>query len=168
MNSKIVLVSIISFFTSCFSVENSQKKNVSIDYNKLSEVVYKFNDSSVPPPYHRSYLIVADNNNIKLTVDSYGDILVDTTFQFSEQQFEDLKDVIKKANFSRIDKRNKELDMCTGGTSEDLRLKSKNEVLLDGDFVYCGGEVGGNLSGDIKSVAKHLKSQIVDFKSYLQ
>jgi hypothetical protein len=41
--------------------------------------VDRFNDSSVPPEYHRRYTLTADAESAQLVVDSYGDVLHDVT-----------------------------------------------------------------------------------------
>lgn len=40
-------------------------------------VEYRFFDSSVPPPYHRSYTLLVRPAEARVIVDSYGDILHD-------------------------------------------------------------------------------------------
>lgn len=40
-------------------------------------VTYEFRDSSVPPPFHRSFVLVFDRSQARIVVDSYGDILAE-------------------------------------------------------------------------------------------
>jgi hypothetical protein len=40
-------------------------------------VEYHFHDSSVPPPYHRSYTLLVVPGAARVIVDSYGDVLHD-------------------------------------------------------------------------------------------
>ena len=47
-------------------------------------VTYEFHDSSVPPPYHRSYVLTFDRAGARIVVDSYGDVLADRTAPMTE------------------------------------------------------------------------------------
>ena len=53
--------------------------NKKLSKNKITKIVYSYGDSSVPPKYHRSYTITATKDGIRIVVDSYGNILADTT-----------------------------------------------------------------------------------------
>jgi hypothetical protein len=42
-------------------------------------VTLRFRDSSVPPEYHRSYVLTVSEGQVHVVVDSYGDVLHDVT-----------------------------------------------------------------------------------------
>ena len=49
------------------------------ELSPAATVTYEFHDSSVPPPYHRSYVLTFDHTSAHMVVDSYGDVLADRT-----------------------------------------------------------------------------------------
>ncbi len=49
----------------------------SVDDAMGPSVEYRFFDSSVPPPYHRSYTLIVRPGEARVIVDSYGDVLHD-------------------------------------------------------------------------------------------
>ena len=64
-------------------------------------VTYEFHDSSVPPPFHRSFVLTFTRDRARIIVDSYGDILADqeapmTAAAWDEvsQSFADLRDIV--------------------------------------------------------------------------
>ena len=64
-------------------------------------VTYEFHDSSVPPPFHRSFVLTFTRDRARIIVDSYGDILADreapmTAAAWDEvtQSFVDLRDIV--------------------------------------------------------------------------
>lgn len=44
----------------------------------ITQLIYRYQDAAVPPPYHRSIDIRIDAEKITLVVDSYGSILAKT------------------------------------------------------------------------------------------
>ena len=137
-----------------------------MDVDKISKVVYSFGDSSVPPPYHRSYDIVATNTTISIVVDSYGDIVSEAEFELSNQKFEELIGVIELAKMKNIAENDS--DGCTGGTSDYLTLHSNEGIIFEGSIYNCGGDKYGNMSGDIGAIKDKLKSFIPNFSQLLE
>ncbi len=153
----IILFSVL--FSSCIFNKNIIKN--------ATEIVYHFNDSSVPPKYHRSYTIKINNNSISLTVDSYGDILVDTTFVISQKEFNNLIDLAVKYQLSNRSKKTT-IDDCSGGTSKSIDIYKNNNIILSGTCYKCGGQTYGDLKGDIDSYSKFISSLIPNFSDFLQ
>ncbi|MBN2727595.1 MAG: hypothetical protein JXR53_00055 [Bacteroidales bacterium] len=148
-----------------FSCKNH--KNMENSKTKISRIEYHFSDSSVPPPYHRSYDITVVHDTIYLTVDSYGEILTDTSFALAKEDFEEICDSLPSFNIKTCDK--KDPDGCVGGTGEQLKIiDAENNTILSGSVYYCGGESYGTLTGDLKGFGYLLKSKIPDFKSQLK
>lgn len=148
-----------------FSCKNH--KNMENQKTKISRIEYHFSDSSVPPSYHRSYDIIVVPDIIYLTVDSYGEILTDTSFSLSKEDFDEICDSLPSFNIESCDK--KDTDGCVGGTGEYLKImNAENNTILSGSIYYCGGVSYGTLKGDIKGFGYLLKSKIPDFKSHLK
>jgi len=99
-------------------------------------VTYEFHDSSVPPPYHRSYVLTFDRTGARMVVDSYGDILADRTAPMTgdawatvAQSYPEVVgiDVVEPAQG------------CTGGTSFTITVAGAgaDDMQLFGS--QCGG-----------------------------
>jgi hypothetical protein len=113
---------------------NGAERDVELD-PATATLVYRFNDSSVPPEYHRSYTLTADASSANLVVDSYGDVLHDVTepnvvdvWQRTIDASQDLADLADVTD-----------DGCTGGTSEELRvLDEADHAVVDARVDHCG------------------------------
>ena len=97
-------------------------------------VSYTFRDSSVPPPYHRSYVITFNRDRARIVVDRYGDILADQTAPMTaaawnqvSETFDGLRDIV-------IDEPEQG---CVGGTSFALSVTGPAPFDLSG--TQCGG-----------------------------
>lgn len=97
-------------------------------------VSYTFRDSSVPPPFHRSYVITFDRAQARIVVDRYGDILADRTAPMTpdawtqvSEGFDGLRDIV-------IDEPEQG---CVGGTSFALSVAGSMTFDLSG--TQCGG-----------------------------
>lgn len=99
-------------------------------------LTYHYNDSSVPPPYHRSETVVVTKDTTTLTIDSYGDVLatktVDTPAEVWTMLGASLPDVEAAAPA-------KDVQGCTGGTGRGLQLVSGTRNALDMSVEVCGG-----------------------------
>lgn len=139
-----------------------------MNFEEVNTIVYKFNDSSVPPPFHRSFRITIKKDNMNLLVDSYGDVLVDTNFIINNTQFEEAKKGLKDNNIEIISGKKDNLEpQCTGGTSIDLTLID-SEKEYKGSKSFCGGKEDGNLNGEIKNYGNKIKKMITNFNQYLK
>ena len=90
-----------------------------------TEVTYHFHDSSVPPEYHRSYLVTATDGEVHIVVDSYGDVLHDETAILDTATFDAVLEEIDGLESSRA-----EDDGCTGGTSSELVVTDADDSAL--------------------------------------
>lgn len=160
-----VLVLIISF-GACKSILS--KKKMEEQLNNLKQFTYGFTDSSVPPPFHRSYTIVANQDSIHLTVDSYGETLAEKEYAMPENGFELIGNAILK---HKINKRFKEKKSkgCTGGTTEGISWGTKEEPNFFSASVYhCGSVDYGDLLGDIDSFLLEIRPLTPDLKEVIQ
>jgi len=153
-----MLVVISATLNSCFMKKDAMKS--------VTEIIYNFGDSSVPPKYHRSFTIKATDNSISLQVDSYGEILVDTAFSLTEEEFSKLIDNAKECSLkSQSMKEIKE--GCSGGTSKSVGAYKDDETVFYGTCYKCGGQTYGDLSGDADKFAKYITSLIPEFSKFL-
>lgn len=140
--------------------------NNNIDTN-ITKIVYHFKDSSVPPQYHRSYTITVTRDQVHIIVDSYGDIISDSTFDMSENKMNNLIKCIEIYQIRKQDYKD-ENKSCTGGTSKSITVFSGKNILLEGVAYKCGGSIHGSLSGDIDSFAKMIEDLIPNFTMLLK
>jgi len=134
--------------------------------NKMAEtitkIVYRYDDSSVPPKYHRSYKIETIDNKIIIVVDSYGQILAQEEFPITATQFSEL---VVYLNEKRVhNTKNTESMGCTGGTGENIVFFAGAKVVFKGSVYHCGGKDYGDMVGDIEVFAQKIKSFIPEFE----
>lgn len=58
----------------------------------ISELRYDFSDSSVPPPYHRSYTIWVNAREARVEVSDYDTVLAQSTVSISPEQWTSLQE----------------------------------------------------------------------------
>lgn len=102
-------------------------------------ITYEFTDSSVPPPFHRSFVLTVSQTTARIVVDSYGDQLADesadvpaATWDALAASYADLEslEVVEPAQG------------CTGGTGFSVTVTVDGTVLRDLSGYVCGGENG--------------------------
>ncbi len=96
-------------------------------------VTYAFRDSSMPPPYHRSFVITVDRNAARIVVDSYGTVLADRTAPMPPGIWQQMSDTIADLDGIVIEEPEQG---CTGGTGFALSV-SDGGLALEGSA--CGG-----------------------------
>ncbi|MBT2537386.1 hypothetical protein [Arthrobacter sp. ISL-69] len=101
-------------------------------------VEYNFRDSSVPPRYHRSYLIKASATEASITVDSYGDVLRQETAVMPAETW---AKVIELAG--TLPGRSHDIAApkpgCTGGTASKVIVRDGGQVQYSKSAENCGG-----------------------------
>jgi hypothetical protein len=135
--------------------------------DKITKLVYQYDDASVPPEDHRSYLISIDSEQIHLVVDSYGHILKDTTMKFDTDRFEKLINLYDQSKLhycSTI----KESDGCTGGNGDQMHSYFKDKTLFSASVYHCGGEDYGNLCGNYDLIKDEIRSLIPNLNELLE
>lgn len=99
-------------------------------------VEYDFQDSSVPPQYHRSYVLTVTQTESQIVVDSYGEVLADQTVATSPEVWQRLGDGYPELAGLSL---SPQADGCTGGTSFALTVTQPTETLVDLSADLCGG-----------------------------
>ena len=152
-------------FNACKSlISNNHMEN----YKNLSQLIYQYGDSSMPPPYHRSYTIVVNKDSVELTVDSYGDILAQKKYKMPEDGLQQLEVALAKNNIA-LKKKNEDDMGCTGGTTKSLSFSCHGEAKhFSAHNYYCGGDAYGDLGGDIDSFLLELKKLTPDLSDVIE
>jgi len=96
-------------------------------------VTYSFQDSSVPPPYHRSFVITFDRSQARMVVDSYGTVLADRTAPMPPGAWTRMSDTVADLDGSVIEEPEQG---CTGGTGFSLAVTGGGPTLTGS---ACGG-----------------------------
>lgn len=141
-------------------------EQLSLKESDVTMINYSFHDSSVPPPYHRSYDIKISPDELHITVDSYGDILTDKTIALEQSDFSNLIKTINGAQL--VSGRIESEKGCTGGTSESLTIFGNNAEVYNGYFDHCGGNKIPASSGDVKQVVQSIKNLVPNLKEMLK
>lgn len=101
-----------------------------------AKVRYQFNDSSVPPAYHRSFELTVTADQARLIVDSYGDILAEREVQAVDAAWATLVETYPQLqSVLAVDPE----QGCVGGTSRSLTITQGDKILKDIFIDDCGG-----------------------------
>ena len=101
-------------------------------------VEYSFRDSSVPPQYHRSYVIKASKNDASITVDSYGDVLAQETIVMPADTWTKVLESAKTLP-ARAGKISEPKPGCTGGTGSKITIRDGGAERYSKSAENCGG-----------------------------
>ncbi|OIQ36541.1 MAG: hypothetical protein BM555_02500 [Crocinitomix sp. MedPE-SWsnd] len=139
----------------------SCEEPMTFDKDKVEKIVYRFQDSSVPPQYHRSYEITISPTKINTVVDSYGDVLAQEELECSAESFAAL---IETCNNSKLAICENDDPPCTGQTSETLDIY-QGELHYESYLNQCQGNDYKSSCGDVKSVIKKIKGMVPNLSS---
>jgi hypothetical protein len=114
-------------------------------------VALRFQDASVPPPYHRSYVITLTPTTIRKVVDSYGDVISDDSAPLAEGEFDRVVDAMKALGLRGGAAAS---DGCSGGTGRTLEVFAGSKVVLTASSSDCGGKSAGPLARATKWIAR--------------
>lgn len=80
-----------------------------------------YTDSSVPPEHHRSWTLSADADEIRVSVNSYGDVVAEKRAPMPADTWEDLADAFEEiADIDEVD----DEEGCAGGTAITVDIES--------------------------------------------
>ena len=119
-----------------------------------TRVVLRFQDSSVPPEYHRSHTITVTRTSIEKVVDSYGKEIARASAPLDEAGFARVIELVRQHRLRPAPATDD--GGCTGGTGHRVEVTAGDEVLLRGRVYHCGGSDTGDLAGDVKGFAAAL------------
>ena len=104
-------------------------------WNSTDRIEYYFNDSSLPPEYHRSYSLVVTPDSAKIKVTSYSDQLLDKTYKIDSKQFGKVVEELRGLGIKK--QRARDANPCSGGTTEVFKLYSGTKSLFEGFQDNC-------------------------------
>ena len=143
---------VLSFFL--LSLFSCKERKV-FDAEKVSKIIYYFHDSSVPPPYHRSYTITVEENSGKVEVDSYGDLIAKDDFKLTDGEFANLINEINSADISGCNP--KKPEPCSGATADSFEIYEGEKLVLDVYLDHCGDGEFPSSCGEIRSIIEKVK-----------
>lgn len=127
-------------------------------------VRYRYGDSSVAPPYHRSYTIEVTSSEAHVVVTSYGDTITDTRHRVAPEVWAGLGDGVDDVRRLRAPD---DTGGCAGGTSRELRVTDSGQDLVDMSVEVCGG-TNAALADAIDAYIAPVIDGIDDFAALLQ
>jgi|MEHZ01.2.fsa_nt_MEHZ010578105.1_2 hypothetical protein len=104
--------------------------------SKSTVVTYEFQDSSVPPDYHRSIVLTVGVQEARIVVDSYGDVLADETTTTTASVWSQLMEGLETVAALTVDGPD---EACVGGTSARIVVVDGAETIVDLVIGQCGG-----------------------------
>ena len=99
-------------------------------------VTYAFMDASVPPQYHRSVTLTVTQDESRIVVDSYGDVLADERVPTPATVWQALGSTLPAVEDLKVSDAGQG---CTGGTGIRLTVATPAQSLVDLAPEFCGG-----------------------------
>ena len=134
-------------------------------YPDTDKIDFFFSESSVPPPYHRSYETHITEHSISLRITCYGDVLYEGNFPCNKSSYDNLLNVICDLNIKSIPEKT---SGATGGETLTLALHKGNEEYYS-CYIY-GSEYQtfwGNTDANLYRVKAEVEKCIPDFQLLL-
>ena len=117
-------------------------------------VTYEFRDSSVPPPYHRSFALTFNQEQARMVVDSYGEVLADETRAMTSEAWDQVSSTFGVIENLKLEEPE---PGCTGGTGFAVTVASAEADMLDVDGYVCGG-VNGEANEEVAAWVAPVRS----------
>ncbi|CAN5588440.1 hypothetical protein BH10ACT1_BH10ACT1_14930 [soil metagenome] len=103
-----------------------------------TEVHVAFQDSSVPPQYHRSYEIIVADRQAHVVVDSYGTVIRDEEIAIPDSVWTAFVRSLDN-ELAAIDEADEPNEDCPGGTSIAVEVSS-GDARFARDMASCGSD----------------------------
>ena len=134
--------------------------------DSIRQIAYGFGDASVPQQFHRSYRITVSPGEVSITVDSYGDILAEKTYEIADEQFREVVASLTRNQIRHVAPREGDPG-ATGGTSETISYWDAEREIFSGTVYHCAGRDTGTLGGNVKGFADDIKRLVPDLARLL-
>lgn len=122
--------------------------------SEITRVELRFHDSSVPPPYHRSYTLAVSASEVRKVTDSYGDVVSDQKRPGTPADLAQAVAAYEAASLSLGAE--KDTAGCTGGTGLSVAIYAGGTEVFTGYTGLCAGEWSGPLQGDVEGLLASL------------
>ena len=99
-------------------------------------VTYRFQDSSIPPQYHRSEELTVDRMTTRLVIDSYGDVLADESRPTPPEVWRELVADLESIASLPVEASQ---EGCVGGTSTSVRATTAGQITFELMADECAG-----------------------------
>lgn len=99
-------------------------------------VTYEFVDSSVPPPFHRSFVLVFDRTQARIVVNSYGEVLADRTTPMKADTWNSVAESFPEVS-GLVSAQ--PADACTGSTGFAATVVADGTMRFAIRGLACGG-----------------------------
>ncbi len=101
----------------------------------ISKVIYEFKDASIPPTYHRSFKATLTDTQAHLIVDSYGDLITDTTTSISTERFNQVLQHLPP--LTELPKHSQPIEpVSVGGTQHILSVYSGSNLIYSSPLLH--------------------------------
>lgn len=137
----------------------------------ITQLIYRYQDAAVPPPYHRSIDIRIDAEKITLAVDSYGSILAKTEQDSPSDIMLKISNWIAECGISvksRADASGEFNDKTTGNGIHFLKIMVQGKPILEGNTAAHDAGESARLMGDIETFAQRIRHCVDDFEQYVR
>ena len=124
------------------------------EFSGISKLIYHFQDSSVPPEYHRSYTIEITDKSSSCVIDSYGEIISSKQTVEQPALLTSFEKIIADNKSTHCGKTLSNGKGCTGGTGESISITKNDKIIFDENVYHCGGEDFGKLCGTLLNAIK--------------
>ncbi|MGH9214448.1 MAG: hypothetical protein ACRD2C_27835 [Acidimicrobiales bacterium] len=127
-------------------------------------IEYRYGDSSVPPEFHRTYTLTIQPDEVHVVVDSYGDVLQDTTEPVPAEVWDDLAGNVDDLEQLDVDAGD---DGCDGGTSRSIRVSDQGHTVVDTEFGVCG-DANDEAADQVDSFVQPVVDSIPDWDRLIE
>ena len=140
----------------CKTLQNETDKSW---INSADQIIFIYDDASVPPDDHRSYTITVSPDQLFFEVDSYGNIIREDSVSITKNKWTQIRQAFVDSQIHNIaEKENPE--GCTGGSGNQVYVRMRSTSLFSGNQYRCGGFNEGNLSGDLDRFEKSIRQDL--------
>ena len=140
----------------CKTLQNETDKSW---INSADQIIFIYDDASVPPDDHRSYTITVRPDQLVFEVDSYGELIRKDSVSITKNKWTQIRQAFVDSQIHNItEKENPE--GCTGGSGNQIYVSMGSRSLFSGNQYRCGGFNEGNLSGDLDGFEKAIRQDL--------
>ena len=153
---RLFLLLLFPLLFACKTVQNDTNKP---RINAADQIIFIYDDASVPPDDHRSYKITVSPEKLFFEVDSYGDLIRKDSISITKNKWTQIQQAFIDSQIDNIaEKENPE--GCTGGNGNQVYVLMGTKALFSGNQYRCGGFNEGNLTGDLDGFEKVIRQDL--------